>query len=94
MITRNITNSKGFYITDLREAKLSGNLKVKVHFIPGAKMKDFYYYLVPLLKKKPDDIILHFGTNNAPYKKEDGKYKELKSIKDFINKIKKYIYQQ
>ena len=49
-------------------------------------MKDFYYYLVPLLKKKPDNIILHFGTNNAPYKNEDEIYKEMKSIKEFINK--------
>ena len=73
-------------IAGLREAKLSRNRKVKVRFFPGAKMKDFYYYLVPLLKKKPDNLILHFGTNDAPYKNEDEKYKELKSIKDFINK--------
>ena len=73
-------------IAGLREAKLSRNRKVKIRFFPGAKMKDFYYYLVPLLKKKPDNIIIHFGTNDAPYKNEDEIYKELKSIKDFINK--------
>ena len=72
-------------IAGLEEAKLSRNRKVKVRFIHGAKIKDFYYYLVPLLQKKPDNIILHFGTNNAPYKNEDKIYKELKSIKDFIN---------
>ena len=55
----------------LREAKLSRDRKVKVLFFPGAKMKDFYYYLVPLLQKKPDNIILHFDTNDAPYKNED-----------------------
>ena len=49
-------------------------------------MKDFYYYLVPLLQKKPDNIILHFDTNDAPYKNEDEIYKELKSIKYFTNK--------
>ena len=38
-----------------------------------------------MLQKKPDNIILHFGTNNALYKNEDKIYKELKSIKDFIN---------
>ena len=73
-------------IAGLREAKLSIGRKVKVLFFPGAKMNDFYHYLVPLLKKKPDNIILHFGTNGAPYKNEDEIYKELKSIKDFINK--------
>ena len=70
----------------LREAKLSRNRKMKVPFFPGAKMKDFYYYLVRLLQKKANNIILHFGTNDAPYKNEDEIYKELKSIKDFINK--------
>ena len=73
-------------IAGLRKGKLSRNSKVKVRFFPGAKMKDFYYYLVPLLKKKPDNIILHFGTNDAPYKNEDEIYKELKSIKYFIKK--------
>ena len=62
-------------IASLREAKLSRNIKVKVCFFPGAKMKDFYYhyYLVPLLKKH-DNIILHFGTNDAPYKNEEEIY--------------------
>ena len=53
-------------------------------------MKDFYYYyLVPLLKKKSDNITLHFVANDAPYKNEDEIYKDLKSIKDFI---KDFIY--
>ena len=73
-------------IAGLREGKLLRNRKVKIRFFPGAKMKDFYYYLLPLLKKKQDNIILHFGTNDAPYKNEDEIYKELKSVKDFINK--------
>ena len=72
-------------IAGLEEAKLTRNRKVKVRFIHGAKMKDFYFYLVPLLQKKPDNIILHFSTNNALYKNEDKIYKELKNIKDFIN---------
>ena len=84
-------------IAGLREGKLSRNRKVKVRFFPGAKMKDFYYYLVPLLKKKPGNIILHLGTNDAPYKNEVEIYKELKSIKDFLKKrhpsCKVYIYQ-
>ena len=73
-------------IAGLVEAKLSRNKKVKAHLFPDAKMKDFYYYLVPLLKDKPDNILLHFSANNTPYKNEDAIYKELKSIKDFINK--------
>ena len=34
--------------------------------------------------------MLHFCTNDAPYKNEDEIYKELKSIKDFINKRHPY----
>ena len=30
-----------------------------------------YYYLVPLLRKRPDKIILHVGTNDAPHMKAD-----------------------
>ena len=57
-------------IAGLREAKLSRNRNVKVHFFPCAKMKDFYHYLVSLLKKIQNNIILHFGTNDAPHKNE------------------------
>ena len=39
-----------------------------------------------LLKKKTDNIIIHFCTNDAPYKNEDAIYNKLRSIKDFINK--------
>ena len=66
-------------IAGLIEAKLSRNRKVKVSFFPGAKMKDFYYYLVSFLKKKLDNIILHVGTNDASYKNEDVIFKKLKS---------------
>ena len=58
-------------IAGLREAKLSRKKKVKISFFLGAKMKDFYYYLIPLLKKKPDNNILHFGTKDASYKNKD-----------------------
>ena len=69
-------------IAGLREGKLSRNRKVKVRFFPGAKMTDFY-----LLKNKPDNIILHFGTNDVLYKNEDELYlMNYKSIKDFIKR--------
>ena len=58
-------------IAGLRETKLSRNRKVKVRFFSGTKTKNFYYHLVPLLKKKPYNIILHFGTNDPPYKNDD-----------------------
>ena len=40
------------------------NSKVRVFL--GANVDDMYDYLTPLLKKKPTNIILHIGSNNAP----------------------------
>ena len=39
--------------------------KVKVKNFPEATIDDMYDYIKPLLKKCPDNIILHVGTNNT-----------------------------
>ena len=41
------------------------------------------YYLVPLLRKRPDKIILHVGTNNAPHIKADEMLEDLGKLKSF-----------
>ena len=43
-----------------------------------------YYYLVPLLRKRPDKIILHVGTNDAPHIKADEMLEELGKLKSLI----------
>ena len=54
------------------EAKLSRSKRIKVHFFPGGKTEDFtYYHLIPYLKKEPDNIIIHIGTNYSSNKMED-----------------------
>ena len=68
-------------IAGLREAKLSSNRKVKVGIFPGAETEDL---ISNLKKKKPDNIIIHIGTNDALYKNENVIYEELKQIKDLI----------
>ena len=40
-------------------------------FFPDIKLIDFHYYLVPLLTKKRDSIIIHIGINDALYNNED-----------------------
>ena len=37
-----------------------------------------------MLKKKPENIILHVGTNDAPYKSDTDILKDLIDLKDFI----------
>ena len=39
--------------------------KVKIKNFPGATIDDMYDYVKPMLKKCPDNIILHVGTNNT-----------------------------
>ena len=55
-------------VSGLMEKKMSRNRKVKIRFFPDAKIKDMFHYAIPLLEKKPDYVILHVGTNDAPYK--------------------------
>ena len=71
-------------IAGLREAKLSRNRKVKVRFLPGAKTEDLMFHLIPYLNKKPDNIIIHIGTNDGPYNNENTIYVEIKKIKELI----------
>ena len=67
----------------LRE-KVKNIKKIKSRSFPGARIQDAYYYLVPLLRKRPDKIILHAGTNDAPHIKADEMLKELGKIKSLI----------
>ena len=73
-------------LAGLREAKLSRNKKIKVRFSPDAKAEDLQYHLIPYLKKKPDNIIIHIGTNDSPYKSEDLICKEFLNVKQIIHK--------
>ena len=46
----------------LDERKMSSKRVVKVRKFPGATTDDTYHYLMPLIQKKPDNVILHVGT--------------------------------
>ena len=73
-------------LAGLREPKLSRSKRIKVCYFPGGKTEDLQYHLIPYLKKKPDNIIIHIGTNDSPYKTEDFMYKEFVKVKKTINK--------
>ena len=47
------------------EKRFSKNCLVKVHDFRGATLADFNHHIIPILKKKPDVIILHVGTNDS-----------------------------
>ena len=57
---------------------------VKVRLSPGAKTEDMFLYLVPLLEKMPDYVILHVGTNDAIDCEASDIVKKILQIKEFI----------
>ena len=71
-------------VSGLRESKMSFRRNIKVHFFPGVTIQDMYYYLVALLRKGPDEIILHVCTNDAPHMKADKILEELGKLKSLI----------
>ena len=48
-------------IAGLKEAKLSGNKKIKVRLFPSAKPEDLMFHLTQNLKKSPTTSIFIFG---------------------------------
>ena len=56
----------------------------KQKYFPGAKIKHMYHYAIPSLEKKPENITLHLGTNDALYKSGTDILQDLIELKDFI----------
>ena len=71
-------------MSGLRESKMPFRRNIKVRFFPGARIQNMYYYLVPLLRKRPYKIILHADTNDAPHMKADEMLEELGKLKSLI----------
>ena len=67
-------------VSGLGESKMSFRRNIKVHFFPGARIQGMYYYLVQLLRKRPDKVILHVGKSDAPHMKADEILEELKEF--------------
>ena len=51
-------------IKDIKGWLMRRNKRVKISSFPGANTEDMKDFLTPLLRKKPDELILHIGTNN------------------------------
>ena len=50
---------------------LSSKKDVKVRSFSGAKIADMNHHIEPLLEVKPDEVILHIGTNDIGDYEED-----------------------
>ena len=62
-------------LSGLRESKMSRRKTIKVRTFPGATINDMKFFVVPLLKKKPDKVIIHVSTNDYPYFTPDEMFK-------------------
>ena len=71
----------------LDEQKMSSKRVVKVRKFPGATKDDMHYYLMLLLQKQPDNVILHVGTSSPSSCNSS-------EIVNNILKLKSFIYQK
>ena len=71
-------------VSGIMEKRMGSNVKVRA--FPGASIKDMSSYLIPLLEKKPDHIILHVSTNNSVNEDADAITDELLQLKHYIEK--------
>ena len=72
-------------LTGIDEKRVSRNNQVvKDRDFRGATIDDLKHHLVPLLKKKPEHIILHTGTNDAVSKTSRQIFDELLQLKQSI----------
>ena len=75
-----------FILSGLKESKMSQKRLIKVRTFPGATIQDMKFFVVPHLKKKPDNITIHVGTNNAPHSSPYEMFHEIQSLRNFILK--------
>ena len=51
-------------VKDVKGWLMSRDKRVKVNSFSGANIEDMEDFLTPIIRRKPDEIILHVGTNN------------------------------
>ena len=75
-------------VAGIDERKMSSKHLIKVRSFPGATCSDMYHYLVPILERKPDHVILHVGATEIV-----GKLLEFKSfiVRTITNNTCSYI---
>ena len=59
-------------------------LNTKVRAFSGSNIKNMYNYMIPLLQKEPEYILLHVGTADAPFKSSEQILTELLQLKTHI----------
>ena len=71
-------------LNEIDERRISKTYPVKLRFFPGARIKDMYHYLILILEKKPEHLILHVRTNVAVDSSQQQIVNDLLALKQFI----------
>ena len=71
-------------IDEKQLSKKHGNVKV-FHF-SGARIEDIDQYIIPIIKKQPDYLILHVGTNDTITNTSEKIFDDLLILKSNISK--------
>ena len=74
-------------LSALRKYKMSRKKTIKVRTFPGATINEMKFFAVPLLKKKPDKVIIHVGNNDVPHFTPDEIFKNMKELCLLIQKM-------
>ena len=61
---KNLSLKRENVIQHIRGWSISKSNKVVVKSFPGATTEDMEDFVKPLLRKKPDNVVLHTGTND------------------------------
>ena len=69
---------------NIDENRLSKYMNVKVRAFSGATVIDMFNYITPLIKKRPDHILLHVGTNDAVNLSSDKIFTDLIDLISYI----------
>ena len=65
---------------------MSKRKTIKVRTFPGATIGDIKFFVIPHLRKNPDKIVLHVGTNDAPHATPKEMFSAIIDLKSFIQK--------
>ena len=71
-------------IKNLKGNLMSKNKTVKVRSFPGSTIDDMTDFIKPILRRAPDSVITHIGTNDLKSKSEDEIIKSLKGQVEMI----------
>ena len=74
-------------LNQMDEKSLSKKFDMKVHCHGGCTVKCMYAHLAPVVKSKPELILLHVGTNDCDIKTSDVVLYELTKLTDYNREI-------